>query len=105
MLVNGLLTRRDRPAYETLTNNVATQFMQLSINSWPTGTLPFVRHNVLAEYIQDTAAKSGVHESTLYNTEVKKVVKDGNVWRVETSTWDAATRQTSAKTWVGFVLR
>ncbi|RMZ84051.1 hypothetical protein DV737_g1351, partial [Chaetothyriales sp. CBS 132003] len=62
------------PCYETLTNNVATQFMELSINSWKPGTESFVRHNVLAEYIQDTAVKTGVHERIVYNTDVKHTV-------------------------------
>jgi MFS transporter, ACS family, pantothenate transporter len=59
-----------------------------------------VRHNVLAEYIQDTAVKTGVHEKTVYDTEVKLVTKDGNIWSVETSTWDVAKRETTLRTWV-----
>lgn len=73
------------------------------MNKWPAGTPTFVKHNVLAEYIQDTALKTGVHESTLYNTQVKRTSKEGNIWRVETSTWDAATGQTTEKTWVGML--
>jgi hypothetical protein len=82
---------------------VGTQFLELSVNKWPAGTTTFVRHNVLADYIQDTAVKTGVHESTLYNTQVKRVVKDGNIWKIETSTWDAATRQPTEKIWVSFL--
>jgi len=76
----------DRPAYESLTNNIGTQFLELSVNKWPAGTTTFVKHHVLAKYIQDTAVKTGVHESTLYNTQVKRVVKDADTWRIETST-------------------
>jgi hypothetical protein len=74
----------------------------LSINSWPAGTPTFVRHQVLAQYIQDTAAKSGVHEDTIFNTEVKRVAKVGSYWKVETSTLNSATGQKTAKIWVGF---
>ncbi len=92
-----------RPAYETLTNNVATQFLELSVNSWPAGTPAFVKHNVIAEYIQDTSIKTGIHERTLYNTRVKNLSKEGNIWRLETSTWNKTTGKATEKVWVGFV--
>lgn len=97
--------RRYRPAYETLTNNVATQFLELSINSWPADTPAFVRHNVLASYIQDTAVKTGVHEDTLYNTAVRNVSKAGDTWRLETATWDKTTGKATENVWVGFAHR
>ncbi|KAI1625639.1 FAD dependent oxidoreductase [Exophiala viscosa] len=88
------------PAYESLTNNVATEFLQLSLNTWKAGTQAFVRHHVLAEYIQETAVKTGVHEQTLYNTEVRQVSKDGNVWRIQTSTWDPIKRESALNPWL-----
>ncbi|KIW60848.1 hypothetical protein, variant 2 [Exophiala xenobiotica] len=88
-----------RPAYETLTNNVATQFLELSVNSWPAGTPAFVKHNVIAEYIQDTSIKTGIHERTLYNTRVKNLSKEGNIWRLETSTWNKTTGKATEKVW------
>ncbi|KIW21428.1 hypothetical protein PV08_02008 [Exophiala spinifera] len=87
------------PAYETLTNNVATQFLELSLNNWPADTPAFVRHNVLAHYIQDTAVKTGVHEDTVYDTAVKNVSKAGGTWRLETATWDKTTGKATEKVW------
>jgi hypothetical protein len=66
---------RARPCYELLTNNVPTGLMKITLNSWPPGTEQNVRHNVLAEYIQDTAAKTGVNEVAQFNTKVEHVVK------------------------------
>ena len=75
-----------RPAYEGLSNNVATRLMKLKINDWPTGTADIVNHRVLNAYIQDTSRKTGVHSRTHYRTRVEKVVKVGKCWKVHTST-------------------
>jgi cation diffusion facilitator CzcD-associated flavoprotein CzcO len=89
-----------RPCYELLRNNVPTGLMKLSINSWPPGTEPIVRHNVLAEYIQDTAAKAGVNEVAQYNTKVERVSKEQGHWKVQTSTLDAGEIEATTKDWV-----
>lgn len=40
-------------------------------------------HNILAEYIQDTAAANGVLDAISFDTRVVHVEKDGPQWRVE----------------------
>lgn len=44
-------------------------------------------HKVLADYIQDTAISTGVHEVTQYDTNVESVSKKGESWSVETTTF------------------
>jgi hypothetical protein len=56
------------------------------LNRFPAGTEDFVSHQVLGDYIQDTAAKTRVDEITQYDTEVRKVTKTGEKWIVETTT-------------------
>ncbi|KAJ5982956.1 hypothetical protein N7481_005055 [Penicillium waksmanii] len=54
------------PCYESLTNNVSTPLLRTKLNAWPEGTLPYVNHHILKEYIQDTAKKAGVETATIY---------------------------------------
>jgi len=75
--------------------------MKLTLSSWPPGTEPNVRHNILAGYIQDTAAKTGVNEVTRYNTKVEHVSKNGDYWKVQTSTLDGEELEKTTKDWVG----
>jgi cation diffusion facilitator CzcD-associated flavoprotein CzcO len=91
---------RARPCYELLTNNVPTGLMKITLNSWPPGTEQNVKHNVLAEYIQDTAAKTGVNEVAHFNTKVEHVVKEGDHWKVQTSTFDAGKLEKTSRDWV-----
>jgi cation diffusion facilitator CzcD-associated flavoprotein CzcO len=91
---------RNRPCYELLQNNVPTGLMKMTLNSWPPGTEQNVRHNVLAEYIQDTAAKTGVNDIAQYNTKVEHVSKEGNHWKVWTSTLDPGKLETRTRDWV-----
>jgi cation diffusion facilitator CzcD-associated flavoprotein CzcO len=74
--------------------------MKITLNSWPLGTEQHVRHNVLAEYIQDTAAKTGVNEVAQFNTKVEHVVKEGDHWKVQTSTLDAGKLEKTSRDWV-----
>ena len=76
--------------------------MKLKLNDWPRGTPDFVNHRVLAEYIQDTSVKTGVHERTLYGTRVEKIEKLGKAWQVTTSTSPARNEslKTGERTWV-----
>ncbi|EPE09101.1 dimethylaniline monooxygenase [Ophiostoma piceae UAMH 11346] len=87
------------PCYESLRNNVPTELMQSSLNTWPEGTPSFATHNVLAAYIQDTANKTGVADHTLLNTKVVSVAKTDRVWDVTTATWDAETKTESTRAW------
>ncbi|KAF1847961.1 dimethylaniline monooxygenase [Cucurbitaria berberidis CBS 394.84] len=75
-----------RPCYVGLKNNVGTRLLETTLNKFPTGTEDFVTHDVLKDYIQDTAAKTGVNDITQYDTEVKHVSKEGAKWIVETAT-------------------
>lgn len=74
-----------RPCYEGLTNNVSTRLLRLKLNAWSEGTLDYVNHSVIKEYIGDTARKAGVHKKTLYDTQVEKIEKNGQNWEVTTS--------------------
>ncbi|TVY45229.1 Flavin-containing monooxygenase [Lachnellula subtilissima] len=87
------------PCYELLSNNVPTGLMKTTLNSWPPGTEQIVRHNVLAEYIQDTAAKTGVDGITRYNTRVDRVEKRGDYWEVRTTTLDPDTLEKKTRDW------
>lgn len=59
--------------------------MELKAQKWKPGTEDFVRHNVLAEYIQDAAVANGVQDDIEFNTRVDRVEKDGQKWKVHVS--------------------
>jgi cation diffusion facilitator CzcD-associated flavoprotein CzcO len=65
---------------------VSTRLLETTLNRFPAGTEDFVSHQVLRDYIQDTAAKTRVDEVTQYDTEVRKATKTGEKWTVETTT-------------------
>jgi hypothetical protein len=65
---------------------VSTRLLETTLNRFPAGTEDFVSHQVLGDYIQDTATKTRVDEITQYDTEVRKVTKTGEKWIVETTT-------------------
>jgi ACS family pantothenate transporter-like MFS transporter len=65
---------------------VSTPLLQTTLNTWPEGTGPFVRHYVLKDYIQDTSKKAGVNDVTKYGARVDRVHKDGSTWTVHWST-------------------
>lgn len=75
-----------RPCYESLTNNVSTPLLRTTLNAWPEGTSPFVKHHVLKDYIQDTSSKAGVDDITKFGARVTRVHKDGPTWTVHWST-------------------
>ena len=91
-----------RPCYVGLSNNVPTGLMEMTLNSWKPGTPQTVRHNVLAEYIQDTSSKTGVDEITLYNTKVEHVSKEHGKWKLRASTLDPGKNENTTKDWVNF---
>lgn len=74
-----------------LRNNVPTPLLRTTLNPWPDETPDFVSHEILKEYIQDTAKKSGVHEVTLYECRVTNIHKQGLKWKV---TWTELYRDT-----------
>ncbi len=65
-----------------MTNNVSTPLLRTKLNAWPDGTLPYVNHHVLKEYIQDTAKKAGVEAATIYGALVTSVFKKEQKWHV-----------------------
>ncbi|CAG7946160.1 unnamed protein product [Penicillium salamii] len=83
---NILLHAPPGPCYESLTNNVSTPLLRTKLNAWPEGTGPFVRHNVLKDYIQDTSQKAGVDNITKFGARVDRVYKNGSTWNVHWST-------------------
>ena len=69
-----------------LKNNVSTRLLETTLNRFPAGTGDYVTHDVLGDYIRDTAISTGVHKLTQYNTNVISVSKSGGSWIVETAT-------------------
>jgi ACS family pantothenate transporter-like MFS transporter len=65
---------------------VSTRLLETTLNPFPLGTGDYVSHDVLKDYIQDTALKTGVDKVIHYNTEVTEVWKCGNSWIVDTVT-------------------
>jgi MFS transporter, ACS family, pantothenate transporter len=74
------------PAYDGLTNNVATRLMKTKLHSWPEGTADFVNHRILEEYIQETARKTKVDKSTIFGAKVTQVEKHGKKWNLKYET-------------------
>ncbi|KAH7007716.1 FAD dependent oxidoreductase [Ilyonectria destructans] len=87
------------PAYDSLKNNVPTELLEVSLNSWKPNTESFVDHHVLAEYVQDTAFKTGVLNITQFNTQVQYVKKHQSQWEVQTSTWDHVKQEATLRDW------
>ncbi|KAH7140891.1 FAD dependent oxidoreductase [Dactylonectria macrodidyma] len=87
------------PAYDGLKNNVPTELLEVSLNAWKPNTESFADHHVLADYIQDTALKTGVNDLTHFNTQVQYVKKDGGQWKVKTATWDHVQQETTSQDW------
>ena len=65
---------------------MGTRLLETTLNPFPPETPDFVSHNVLKDYIQDTATKTGVDKLTRFNTEVKSLSKSGSKWTVEAVT-------------------
>ena len=79
------------PAYNGLTNNVATRLMKTKLHEWPEGTEDYVNHKILEEYIQALAKKTGVENSTIFGAKVTTLEKEGKAWNLtyETISKDA----------------
>jgi hypothetical protein len=59
--------------------------MKLRTHDWKPDTPDFVTHDVLATYIQDTAALNDILPSISFRTRVNKVEKRDKKWEVSTS--------------------
>ena len=75
--------------------------MELTTNKWKEGTEQFVSHNVLAEYIQDTARVTDVEPLIHFNTRVDAVEKVGSQWSVSVSTLTPELSRPVSSTTVG----
>ncbi|KEQ95250.1 hypothetical protein AUEXF2481DRAFT_79699 [Aureobasidium subglaciale EXF-2481] len=73
------------PCYQGLHNNVSTPEMKLRIHGWKPNTPDFVPHDVLANYIQDTAAANDILPSISFRTRVNKIEKKDTKWEVNVS--------------------
>ncbi|KEQ72465.1 FAD/NAD(P)-binding domain-containing protein [Aureobasidium namibiae CBS 147.97] len=73
------------PCYQGLHNNVSTPEMKLRTHDWKPNTPDFVTHDVLATYIQDTAAANDIFPNISFRTRVNKVEKRGTKWEISTS--------------------
>ncbi|EFX02193.1 FAD dependent oxidoreductase [Grosmannia clavigera kw1407] len=94
-----LLHSQPGPCYDGLKNNVPIELLEVSLNKWKPNTQSFSTHDVLSDYIQDTAAKTGVTERTMFDTKVVSIKKDRDVWQVTTSTWDHTTKNATTRDW------
>ncbi|KAH0041952.1 FAD/NAD(P)-binding domain-containing protein, partial [Aureobasidium melanogenum] len=70
------------PCYQGLHNNVSTPEMKLRTHDWKPDTPDFVPHDVLATYIQDTAAANNILPLVSFRTRVTKVEKKEKKWEV-----------------------
>ncbi|EXJ91872.1 hypothetical protein A1O3_00422 [Capronia epimyces CBS 606.96] len=88
--------------YENLRTNAPTPLIEMSLNPWKPDTELYARHSVVADYIQETAARTGVHRTILHHTKVESVTKreEQSGWKVHTSTWGTA-KGVLLKNWVG----
>lgn len=59
--------------------------MKLRTHDWPPQTPDFVTHDVLATYIQDTAAANDIFPNIKFRTRVDNAEKKGNKWEVQSS--------------------
>jgi hypothetical protein len=59
--------------------------MKLRTHDWKLNTPDFVTHDILATYIQDTAASNDILPSISFRTRVNKVEKRDTKWEVSTS--------------------
>ncbi|KAG9518615.1 FAD/NAD(P)-binding domain-containing protein, partial [Aureobasidium melanogenum] len=73
------------PCYQGLHNNVSTTEMKLRTHDWKPDTPDFVPHEVLATYIQDTAAANKILSAISFRTRIIKVEKKENKWEVSTA--------------------
>lgn len=74
------------PCYAGLKNNVSTHEMEMQCHRWEEGTEEFVSQSVIAKYVQDAAVANGILGDVRLNARVESIEKQGNKWRVETST-------------------
>ncbi|KAH0361764.1 FAD/NAD(P)-binding domain-containing protein, partial [Aureobasidium melanogenum] len=70
------------PCYQGLHNNVSTPELKLRTHDWKPDTPDFVPHDVLATYIQDTAAANNILALISFRTRVTKIEKRGKRWEV-----------------------
>jgi hypothetical protein len=59
--------------------------MKLRTHDWKPDTPDFVTHDVLATYIQDTAASNDILSAIFFHTRVNKVEKRNTKWEVSIS--------------------
>ena len=59
--------------------------MKLRTHDWKPDTPDFVTHDVLATYIQDTAAANDILSNISFRTRVNKIEKKEAKWEVSTS--------------------
>lgn len=59
--------------------------MKLRTHDWEPDTPDFVTHDVLATYIQDTAAANDILPNISFRTRVNKIEKKEKKWEVSTS--------------------
>jgi hypothetical protein len=67
-------------------NNISTKLQELKDFPWLEGTPDYVNVRVKQKYIQSYSKAFGVEELTRYNTRVEKLEKEGNTWKVQSTT-------------------
>jgi len=95
------------PCYAGLKNNVSTQLMVSSLQSWPDGTEPNVGKQQVGQYVQKLARDHGVNDVTKFQTrvdEIRKLSNDDagpnkNKWEVRTVSLEDGSGQLKEKMW------
>ena len=55
----------------------------MTCQEWDEGTEEFVTHNILADYIQNSAKSNDILDCISFNTRVNQVMKFGSLWKLE----------------------
>lgn len=56
--------------------------MKITLHDWPENTPRYVNHSVIKNYIQETSAKVGADNVTIFGALVTKAWKEGSRWHV-----------------------
>lgn len=56
--------------------------MKTTLHDWPEDTPRYVRHPVVKQYVQETSAKVGADNVTIFGALVTRAWKEGSSWHV-----------------------
>lgn len=79
-----------RPCYEGLVTNVPIAMSEFKNQPWEHGTPDFVNHQLVKNYIQAAAPRSGPQTSYLYITRVERMWRRESKWQVQSTALERA---------------